>query len=107
MKKLFFLAIVLAFVSCNSGNKSTNFDKKRTEPVEVVEATINIGGMYCEMCVASIKKGVNELEGIESLKVSLSDSTAIVKFDAAKMDLTRIEKAIEKRGYSIKKGGSN
>ncbi|MCF6331704.1 MAG: cation transporter [Draconibacterium sp.] len=63
--------------------------------------------MTCEMSVASIEKGVNELEGIKSLAVSLNDSTAIVKSDVAKMDLTRIEKVIEKRGYSIKRDGSN
>ncbi|NQU52652.1 MAG: heavy-metal-associated domain-containing protein [Bacteroidetes bacterium] len=100
MKKLFVLFIVFAFVSCQSGSK-----KQATESIEVikvVEATVNIGGMHCDMCVASIEKGIKELEGITLVTVSLGDSTAIVKFDASKADLTKIEKAIEKRGYSIK-----
>ena len=102
MKKLLILLIVLAFVSCNSGNKKTTDENSEVKSVELVEATVNIGGMHCDMCVASIEKGVNELEGIESFAVSLTDSTAIVKFDASKVDLTKIGKAIEKRGYSIK-----
>lgn len=102
MKKLFFLLVIFAFVSCQSGNKNSNNEKSVAEPVETVEVTVNISGMHCDMCVASIKKGVSELAGIASVEVSLSDSTAIVKFDASKTDLDKIEKAIVKRGYSIK-----
>ncbi len=104
MKKLFFLAIIMAFVSCNSGTKNTNSEPagKAVKP-EMVVTTVNIGGMHCEMCVASIEKGVNELEGVASVEVSLSDSTAVVSYDASKLDLVEIGKAIEKRGYSVKK----
>jgi copper chaperone len=107
MKKLLVLFIVLAFVSCNSGNKKTTDEKSAVTTEELVEATVNIGGMHCDMCVASIEKGVNELEGIESVAVSLTDSTAMVKFDASKVDLTKIGKAIKKRGYSVKESSSN
>lgn len=102
MKKLFFLFIIFAFVSCQSGNKKANIDKQPTEPVEVVEATIGISGMHCDNCVASVEKGINGVEGISALQVNLNDSNAVVKFDAAKTDLAEIEKAIEKRGYSIR-----
>ncbi|MBT3383597.1 MAG: heavy-metal-associated domain-containing protein [Prolixibacteraceae bacterium] len=102
MKKLFYVFIILIFVSCNTGSKNTNPDKATTESAEVVETTLNISGMHCDMCVASIEKGINELAGIEHVKASLSDSTAVVKFDAAKTNLAEIEKAIVKRGYKIK-----
>lgn len=103
MKKLIYLIVLMAFVSCQSGNKNQNAkDEIVKAPVEVVETTINVGGMHCDMCVSSIEKGVNQLEGIEFVKASLNDSTATVKFDAKKTNLAEIEKAIEKRGYSIK-----
>lgn len=104
MKKLFFMAIIMAFVSCNSGTKNTSSESavESVKP-EMIVSTVNIGGMYCEMCVASIEKGVGELEGVASVEVSLSDSTAVVSYDASKLDLTEIGKTIEKRGYSIKK----
>ena len=60
--------------------------------------------MHCDMCVASIKKGVTELDGVVSVEVSLNDSTAVVSFDKSKVEQAKIEKAIEKRGYSIKPG---
>lgn len=104
MKKLFFLAIILVFVSCNSGTKNTNSEPElEAVKPEMLVTTVNIGGMHCEMCVASITKGVNELEGVASVDVNLSDSSAVVSYDASKLDLVEIEKAIEKRGYSVKK----
>ena len=104
MRKLFYVFVVLAFVSCNSGTKSNNPESVNdSAKMEVVEATINIGGMHCDMCVASVTKGVNELDGISTVQVNLDDSTAVVSFDASKLQLAKIEEAIEKRGYSIKK----
>ena len=102
MKKLFFLFIVVAFVSCQSGSNKSNSNESATKDVEVVEATINISGMHCDNCVASVKKGINTVEGIASVAVSLNDSNAIVKFDATKTDIKVIEEAIEKRGYTIR-----
>jgi len=101
MKQLVFLFIVVAFVSCQSGSKS-NMTEPVAEPVDVVEATIDIGGMHCDNCVASVEKGINTLDGIQDLTVSLSDSSAVVKYDKSKVKLVDIEKSIEKRGYSVK-----
>jgi Cu+-exporting ATPase len=104
MKKMLYLVAILAFVSCQTGNKNKPDEKTSTELAQVVESTINIGGMHCEMCVASVEKGVKELDGIVSVAVSLNDSTAVVSYDASKIELRKIEKAIEARGYSIKSG---
>jgi Cu+-exporting ATPase len=102
MKNIFFLIVVFAIVSCQSGNKNKPDEKSASESVQVVESTINIGGMHCDMCVASIEKGVKELDGIVSIAVSLNDSTAVISYEASKVDLAKIEKAIEARGYTIK-----
>ncbi len=102
MKKLIFLFIVVAFISCQSGNKNSKVEEPAVETAQIVETTINIGGMHCDMCVNSVEKGVKELDGIASVVVSLNDSNAVVSYDAQKVELTQIEKAIEKRGYSIK-----
>lgn len=103
MNKLFYLFVIFVFVSCQSGTKNKTEDKSTIETTQVVESTINIGGMHCEMCVASIEKGVKELDGIASVVVSLNDSNAVVSYDATKVDMAKIEKAIETRGYTIKK----
>lgn len=102
IKKLIYLFVILTFVSCDSGNKNTNPDKKATEPAEVVEIMINISGMHCDMCVVSIEKGINELTGIEYVKANLADSTVVIKLDVSKTNIAEIEKAIVKRGYRVK-----
>lgn len=102
MHKVVIILMMLAFISCQSGNKTTQEENNTTETVQLIETTINIGGMHCDMCVASVEKGVNSLEGIAEVKVSLNDSNAVVKYDASKVEMTEIEEAIEKRGYSIK-----
>lgn len=102
MKKLLFLFVVVTFVSCQTGAKKENNNDAEPASVKLVESTINISGMHCEMCVSSVEKGVSELVGIESVDVSLNDSTAVVKYDESKLELAEIEKAIEKRGYKIK-----
>ncbi len=104
MNKLFFLFLIVTLVSCRSGNKKAQPGNTTTDQVQTAEATINISGIHCEMCVASIENGVKELEGIVSVKASLTDSNAVVSFDPSKVDIEKIRKAIEGRGYSIKPG---
>ena len=101
MKNLVFLFITIILFSCQPGAKKEVKTETAGEP-QLTEVTIQVGGMHCDMCVASIEKGVNELEGIESVKATLADSVAVVRFDSKKVDLAAIEKAIEKRGYTIK-----
>lgn len=100
MKKLLLIMMVLAFVACQQGNKKEK-DAEAVK-VEVVKAEFDIGGMHCNNCVASVEKGVNTLEGIASVAVSLNDSNAIVEFDASKVDTEKIKAAIEKRGFTVK-----
>ncbi len=101
MKKILFLVLVIAgFAACQSGNKKAQTETDK--PVQIVQTTFDIGGMDCDMCVKSVEKGINGLAGIESVAVSLNDSNAVVKYDASKVQLAEIEKAIEKRGYKVK-----
>lgn len=100
MKKLFFLIAIVGLMSCNSGAEKKADTSAQT--AELAETTINIGGMHCDACVASVEKGINELDGINNVVVTLTDSTAVVKYDAAKVELAQIEKAVVKRGYTVK-----
>ncbi|HYQ57683.1 MAG TPA: heavy metal-associated domain-containing protein [Draconibacterium sp.] len=99
MKKLLYLIILTGFVACNSGTKKNT---EVAQPEQIVETTIDIGGLHCDDCVASVEKGVNSLNGIESVKVTLADSTAIISYNASAVSIDEIEKSIEKRGYTIK-----
>lgn len=102
MKNLLIVLFVIILAACQQGNKN-NRENQVTEQTQTAQATINISGMHCENCVASIEKGITGLEGIDSVVVSLADSSAVVIFDPAKVDVLKIEKAIEGRGFTVKK----
>ncbi len=107
MKKgLTFLIVIIAgifFLGCQSANKN----QEKPEEAVVVEKTVHISGMHCDMCEASIEKGISELEGIEHVEASWNDSTAIVKYDESVTGIDDIQKVIEKRGYSVKSEQNN
>ncbi len=100
MKKLLFLFIVLSVFSCNSGKEKSTTNAPQIS--NTVEATINIGGLHCANCVASVEKGINSLDGINAVAVSLEDSTAVVKYDTNQVAIDDIKISIEKRGYTVK-----
>lgn len=101
MKKLLILLIVAGFTACNSGTKKTE-EKVSSQPAEMVQASLSIGGMTCEHCVMSVTKGLNDLNGIAEVKVTLDDSTAVIKYDASVVDMDDIKTAVGKRGYRVK-----
>ena len=102
MKNLLGFLIVILIFSCQPGSKNKPASDKPEGQVQMTEVRIQVGGMHCEMCEASIEKGINELAGIAYVKATLADSTAVVRFDDTKVELATIEKAIEKRGYTVK-----
>jgi copper chaperone len=100
MKKILIAMLTVVFFACSSPEKKTT--EKSAEPAQMVEASLSIGGMTCEHCVMSVTKGIKGVEGVESVAVTLEDSTAVVKYDAAMVDTDDLQKAIEKRGYTVK-----
>ena len=101
MRKLVYLALVFVFAACNSGNKPAQNEQPGATAVALTETKIHVSGMHCENCVASVTKGINELDGVNSVVVTLTDSTAVVSFDPSKVDLEKITKAVEGRGYTV------
>lgn len=100
MKNLLALLLAIAFFACSSGEKKT--EEKSAAPAEIVETSLSIGGMTCDHCVMSVAKGINGVEGVESVSVTLEDSTAVVKYDASLVEMDDLKEAVEKRGYRVK-----
>jgi len=108
MNKLLLIVGILFILGCQSGNKEKeNSDGTPIDTPLLVEKKVHIKGMHCDMCEASIEKGINELEGIEYVEASWNDSTTVVKYDESVTSMADIEKVIEKRGYSVKKTENN
>lgn len=63
--------------------------------------TLNVEGMSCGHCVSAIENNVGELNGVDSVKVSLEDSKVDIAYDISKIELTEIKDVIEDQGYDI------
>lgn len=62
--------------------------------------TIKIKGMSCNHCVMAVTRALNEIEGIENVKVDLAKGEA--DFDEVKpVDMDLVRKAIRKAGYEV------
>ncbi len=65
------------------------------------KANLKISGMTCASCVATIEKSVKNLDGVLDIKVNLSTENASLEYDPNKVDLSKVEKAVNDLGYKV------
>ena len=65
--------------------------------------SFKIEGMTCAACSGRVERVVGKLEGVESASVNLATETLSVRYDKEKIDEEKIELAVIKAGYGIKK----
>ncbi|MCX8087316.1 MAG: cation transporter [Rhodocyclaceae bacterium] len=61
--------------------------------------TIEVKGMTCGGCTASVTRVLTELPGVARAEVSLSPGQAVVSFDPAKITREALCQAIEEAGF--------
>ena len=62
---------------------------------------IKVSGMSCASCALNVEKSLNELEGVEEAHVNIGTEKATVEYDPGKLNLTKLEKAVEEAGFSV------
>lgn len=67
--------------------------------VQKFTAALSIAGMTCAACILSINEGVQELQFLEDVSVSLLTNSATVTFAGPKENIDQIVERIEDRGY--------
>ena len=92
-----FLIILVFSVSCQS-KKAGNLEKSEMKPVTV---EMSVSGMHCMGCVETVRSSIAQLDGIDSVRVSLEQANAFVIFNPGKVDTVAIRKAVELNGYKI------
>ena len=60
---------------------------------------INIDGMTCGGCVASVHKATDGIDGVETISVDLANNLATVTFDDTKTTIEEIATAIDDAGF--------
>lgn len=74
--------------------------KQVREEVRIMEKTIKIEGMMCPHCEARVKKALEELEGVVSVKASHVDKNAVVTM-SNNVDDDVLAKVITDNGYTV------
>ncbi|KAM9172850.1 copper-transporting ATPase 2 [Pangshura tecta] len=62
-------------------------------------ATVNILGMTCQSCVQSIEGRISKVKGIVSIKVSLEQSNAVIKYIHSEIGPQEVCQEIEDMGF--------
>jgi Cu+-exporting ATPase len=89
-------------VACQKSNEKVEIsgDVIVTIPkVQKFTAALSIAGMTCAACILSINEGVQELQFLEDVSVSLLTNSANVSFVGPKDNIDLIVERIEDRGY--------
>jgi copper chaperone CopZ len=62
---------------------------------------INVKGMTCNHCKASVESNLNKLDFVDAVEVDLASGH--VKITGQSIDLDAVEKLIDSIGYSVEK----
>ena len=63
--------------------------------------TMNVNGMTCGGCVASVTRVLKAVPGVADVAVTLHPGAAKVVFDAARTSAPALRAAIEDAGYEV------
>lgn len=66
-----------------------------------METTINVQGMTCGGCVASVTRVLKAIDGVEQVDVKLDPGQARVVYDAARTNVDVLARAVEDAGYDV------
>ncbi|MGI6721575.1 MAG: heavy metal translocating P-type ATPase [Anaerovoracaceae bacterium] len=82
----------------NKENRSMATEKAKEE--NAMKETVNIKGMMCEHCEATVKKALEALDGVDSAEVSHVDGNAVLQLSSEVADAD-IKKAVEDKDYEF------
>ena len=83
-------------------NKEINLDLKEFSTMsQAITKTINIEGMMCPHCEATVKKVLESFPEIQEAKPSHENNNAVITC-TAEPDMQAVKKAIEDAGYTVK-----
>lgn len=63
--------------------------------------TMNVKGMSCGGCVASVTRVLKAVPGVDNVAVTLDPGAATVTYDPQRTDLAKLRGAVENAGYDV------
>jgi len=72
------------------------------------QVLLNLPNISCGHCVLTIKRALGPLEGVRAVEVDIANRQVSVDFDAAAVDLDRIEQVLADEDYPVaRESGDN
>ncbi|XUW99698.1 MAG: heavy-metal-associated domain-containing protein [Dehalogenimonas sp.] len=68
---------------------------------ELQRVQLNLTGLSCSHCAASVEKAVMKVNGIKKVSVDLDASKMSVEFEGSKANINDIKKAVKDAGYGV------
>ena len=65
------------------------------------ETTLEVTGMACDGCEATVVEALEGLEGVSSVTADHEENVVHVEHDEATVDETTVSKTIEAAGYEV------
>ncbi len=91
------ILIVISTLSCKQ-NKTTDQAIASAKPVSI---ELTVTGMSCQGCVETVRSSIAQLQGIDTVIVSLEKTNALVTFKPQMTDTAGIRNAVELNGYKV------
>jgi copper chaperone len=66
-----------------------------------MEKTLNVQGMSCGHCKASVEGALQKLDGVSAADVNLEAGTVVVSYDEVNVTVDTMVEAIEDQGYDV------
>ncbi len=82
---------------------SISMPQQKKEDHQRMEVDLDITGMHCAACAASIERSVGKLDGIFEISVNLVTNSAHVSYDPKCIKLPEILARIEKTGFQAQR----
>jgi copper chaperone len=67
------------------------------------DITLVAPDISCAHCVATIKRSVGDLDGVEKVDVDVETKRIAIRFDPSQVSLDQIEATLDDEGYPIQK----
>ena len=68
---------------------------------QIKRVELNISGMTCASCAATVEKSLLRLSGVAGARVNLANQRAVVEYASVKLGLADLEKAVTDVGYGV------
>lgn len=67
----------------------------------MAKTTLDVKGMHCGHCKASVTNALKGLDGVSDVSVDLEKGKASVEYDEARVQFSKMKEAVEEQGYDV------